>query len=499
MHGDRTFTLFTAQADYTAASTICAGHGLQLASIHSAADNAALASLAAKDGKWSGGHIGGSMMLGLRYNASSYTWLDGTDVDWAPEGFDLTQPPPAAAVIGYSRHCVVVLSNGTWAPISCTRQPASFACQHTLTAAAAARECAPGFHLSAADTCSACPSGSWCEGGASPPVQCAEGLTTILVTASTPKENCVTKPGHGYVHDANATYGTVCPVSTFNTAGNKQGCSPCPGSLTTPSAGASDLASCGVPRGYFIPSNGTDVLPCPVGTYQDTVFAATQCTKCPTGSNTTATASTQAADCNVTLPGWYMSGSATNGTTNSNGSALIGFNSSTPMAYMFDRCPVNTYNNGGNLATACTACPYGTTTRFDPGMGHYWYYNVVDNTEDMCVPVAEHLPTVNVSTGGQSYEAYSTFSGSGTRYLWRWGAGPGSSDNGLLRTSLKEAELDCALLGGHLPSLHSLSQAEHLLGVHNSLWPPTLAGTPRLICGWASLRTWTGCTWSDEV
>lgn len=86
----------------------------------------------------------------------------------------------------------------------------------------------------------------------------------------------------------------------------------------------------------------------------------------------------------VTLPGWYMSGSATNGTTNSNGSALIGFNSSTPMAYMFDRCPVNTYNNGGNLATACTACPYGTTTRYDPGMGYYWYSNGVDDTEDMC-------------------------------------------------------------------------------------------------------------------
>ncbi|KAF6263543.1 hypothetical protein COO60DRAFT_414960 [Scenedesmus sp. NREL 46B-D3] len=213
------------------------------------------------------------------------------------------------------------------------------------------------------------------------------------------------------------------------------------------------------------------IMPCPVGTYQPAVVAATQCLLCPTGSKTTATASIQATDCNVTLPGWYMSGSATNGTTNSNGSALIGFNSSTPMAYMFDRCPVNTYNNGGNLATACTACPYGTTTRYDHGMGYYWYYNGVDNTEDMCVPVAEHLPTVNVSTGGQSYEAYSTFSASGTRYLWRWGAGPGSSDNRLLRTSLKEAEFDCALLGGHLPSLHSLSQAEHLLGVHNRLWP----------------------------
>jgi hypothetical protein len=131
MHCDRTFTLFTAQADFTAASTICAGHGPQLASVHSAEDNAALAGLAARDPKWSGGRIGGSMLLGLRYNASGYTWQDGTAVDWAPDGFDLTQPPPAAPVVGYSRHCVLVLSDGSWAPISCTRQPASFACQHT--------------------------------------------------------------------------------------------------------------------------------------------------------------------------------------------------------------------------------------------------------------------------------------------------------------------------------------------------------------------------------
>jgi hypothetical protein len=131
MQGSHTFTRFTAQADYTAASTICAGHGLQLASVHSAEDNAALADLAAQDPRWSGGHIGGSMLLGLHYSAGSYTWQDGSAVDWAPDGFDLTQPPPSAPVTGLSRHCVVLLSNGSWAPISCTRQPASFACQHT--------------------------------------------------------------------------------------------------------------------------------------------------------------------------------------------------------------------------------------------------------------------------------------------------------------------------------------------------------------------------------
>ncbi|WIA16574.1 hypothetical protein OEZ85_013244 [Tetradesmus obliquus] len=42
----------------------------------------------------------------------------------------------------------------------------------------------------------------------------------------------LTKPGFGYVIEANATYGTVCPVGTYNSAGNKLPCTPCPGSLT---------------------------------------------------------------------------------------------------------------------------------------------------------------------------------------------------------------------------------------------------------------------------
>jgi hypothetical protein len=191
MHGERTFTLFDAQADFSAASSVCAGHSLQLASVHAAADNAALADLAAQQPKWSGGHIGGSMLLGLRYNASqgSYAWQDGTAVDWAPDGFDLSQPPPAAPVMGYSRHCVVVLSDGSWAPVSCTRQPARFVCQRTVPAVAEG-ECAPGFYIAASGQCEVCPFGSWCEGGASPATPCGQGLTTTLVTASTQDNGC---------------------------------------------------------------------------------------------------------------------------------------------------------------------------------------------------------------------------------------------------------------------------------------------------------------------
>jgi hypothetical protein len=81
----------------------------------------------------------------------------------------------------------------------------------------------------------------------------------------------------------------------------------------------------------------------------------------------------------------------------------------------------------------------------------------------------EHLPTTNVTAGSQSNTSYITYSGSGTKYMWRWS----NFDSGLLTANLRDAETSCTLLGGHLPSLHSTSQAEHLLGVYNSLWPRT--------------------------
>lgn len=82
-------------------------------------------------------------------------------------------------------------------------------------------------------------------------------------------------------------------------------------------------------------------------------------------------------------------------------------------------------------------------------------------------PLPEHLPLESVLLNGQNYSAYSSYSGSGTRYKWLWSA----FDSGPLTADPATAEFQCQLLGGHLPSLHSQSQAEHLLGVLNALWP----------------------------
>jgi hypothetical protein len=114
------------------------------------------------------------------------------------------------------------------------------------------------------------------------------------------------------------------------------------------------------------------------------------------------------------------------------------------------------------------------------------------------VPLPEHLPTTTVTTGGQSYVAYSTYSGSGTRYLWRW---EGSFDNGLIAASLRDAEMNCSLLGGHLPSLHSQAQAEHLLGVHNSLWPRNSGWSlsSKMWLGFFAHMAADGCSYTEET
>jgi hypothetical protein len=126
MNGNRTWTLYTAQADYAAATDICSSQGLQLVSVHSASDNEVLAALAAKYRKWSAGFaVNGTLLLGLRFNASTqaYAWQDGSRGDWSPFGAKGMPVPPEG------KDCVAILASGWWQPVSCTRLPGSFACQ----------------------------------------------------------------------------------------------------------------------------------------------------------------------------------------------------------------------------------------------------------------------------------------------------------------------------------------------------------------------------------
>lgn len=66
------------------------------------------------------------MLLGLKFNATkqAFEWQDGTFVDYAPQGINLATAPATAGSAG----CMAVLANGTWVPVSCTKQPLSFGC-----------------------------------------------------------------------------------------------------------------------------------------------------------------------------------------------------------------------------------------------------------------------------------------------------------------------------------------------------------------------------------
>lgn len=55
-----------------------------------------------------------------------------------------------------------------------------------------------------------------------------------------------------------------------------------------------------------------------------------------------------------------------------------------------------------------------------------------------------------------------------------------------VQTDVANAEFQCTLLGGHLPSLHTWSQAEHLQGVYLGLWAKYAYGQ------WDDPNVWLG-------
>lgn len=123
----RSWTLYSAHADYDAAASICEAKGQKLVSAHSQEDAQSIASLAANlPLKWVPGFglpvTTTYVLVGMRYDSSkqAYTWQDGTAPDWSPAG--LSAPPT-------ERNCMVVASNGSWIPMHCSRQAVGFACQ----------------------------------------------------------------------------------------------------------------------------------------------------------------------------------------------------------------------------------------------------------------------------------------------------------------------------------------------------------------------------------
>jgi hypothetical protein len=90
---------------------------------------------------------------------------------------------------------------------------------------------------------------------------------------------------------------------------------------------------------------------------------------------------------------------------------------------------------------------------------------------------------------------YKTYASSGTAYLWPY---PGR--HAPMRLDVLAADNYCAMLGGRLPSIHTLAHVEHLSGVYAALWPVHhLTVTPRIHVGMPTpdMPTHSLYLWSD--
>ena len=105
-------------------------------------------------------------------------------------------------------------------------------------------------------------------------------------------------------------------------------------------------SSAGVPAEATRNTSFVVTTPCPNGTFHVGGVVPPgylNCTPCPHGWTTTNVGSTLAADCDQLLPGFY----------------------GTDVAIAAMPCPEHMYRAGGGVALSCTACPAGTTTRYN--------------------------------------------------------------------------------------------------------------------------------------
>ncbi len=156
--------------------------------------------------------------------------------------------------------------------------------------------CAPGYYLSAPNTCTKCGYNSYCAGAkstaAAAQVGCGTRKLTTTEYAKSDRE-CVVEAGYGW---ASGNGSTICAVGSYNPGFNTRACTLCPGGLTTAAQGANSSFACLAPPGYYY-LRGKAVA-CAQGFYK-TNLTNTDCTPCPAGWTTKFgdVAKTAAADC----------------------------------------------------------------------------------------------------------------------------------------------------------------------------------------------------------
>jgi hypothetical protein len=133
----------------------------------------------------------------------------------------------------------------------------------------------------------------------------AEGFISALA--------CVTKAGFGY----NGRIAQECDQGTYNAADTRSTCTPCSYGFTTNGVGVGITeADCGPAAGfgYYNVSGTPNLVPCPIGTYNNKTWDSNDtaiCTTCPTGLTTQREGSNSDLDCNMCSAGYGGASCAT--------------------------------------------------------------------------------------------------------------------------------------------------------------------------------------------
>jgi hypothetical protein len=111
-------------------------------------------------------------------------------------------------------------------------------------------------------------------------------------------------------------------------------------------------------------------------------------------------------------------------------------------------------------------------------------------------PSPSQLQLVNITVQGSPVQFYKSYASNGTAFLW-----PYLGRHQPMETlDVFAADNYCAMLGGHLPSIHTLAHVEHLSGVYAALWPVhQLTRSSRILVGMSSPQMPTHALglWSD--
>ena len=159
-------------------------------------------------------------------------------------------------------------------------------------------------------------------------MQCPAGSRTVA-TASISQADC-NQSVPGYYKTADGSIGS-CAIGSYSSAANATSCTRCPSGSTTTAAASNSQSLCTqISPGYF-KSNGV-IAACPTGTFS-AANNASSCTTCPAGTTTLFAASTGC----TSAPGYYVAGGGVS------------------------QCAVGSFSDSIG-ATSCTVCPAGYTT-----------------------------------------------------------------------------------------------------------------------------------------